>query len=175
MESKEEDVGVDNPFADALIMRNSGWIIGPNKEQYDKIFHSLSPIDGKISGEAAKGIMTRSGLSFEILGSIWRLSDLDRDGKLDADEFAVSMHLINSCLRGEKLPTELGIEVVPPSKRQLLGFNPIQDAQISPTNAQEISPTNAQTELGVAASSDTGYVHDGFPYSAFTGSEYSRF
>lgn len=45
------------------------------------------------------------------------MSDIDRDGMLDADEFALAMHLINIKLDGNDLPAELPDHLVPPSKR----------------------------------------------------------
>ena len=38
-------------------------------------------------------ILERSGLPVDTLRQVWNLSDIDRDGQLDSDEFAVAMHL----------------------------------------------------------------------------------
>jgi len=51
---------------------------------------------------------------------VWNLSDIDRDGALDADEFAVAMHLTRECTAGRSLPATLPADVCPPSKRHLL-------------------------------------------------------
>ncbi len=40
-----------------------------------------------------------------------------QDGMLDADEFALAMHLMNIKLEGHDLPSELPNHLVPPSKR----------------------------------------------------------
>lgn len=45
--------------------------------------------------------MIKSKLPNNVLGKVWKLSDVDKDGLLDADEFALSMHLINIKLDGE--------------------------------------------------------------------------
>ena len=45
--------------------------------------------------------MIKSKLPNNVLGKIWKLSDVDKDGMLDADEFALAMHLINIKLDGE--------------------------------------------------------------------------
>ena len=66
---------------------------------------------------AAKGEMVKSKLPNSVLGKVWKLSDLDKDGMLDIDEFALSMHLINVKLDGHDLPSELPDHLVPPSKR----------------------------------------------------------
>ncbi|EEC14087.1 hypothetical protein IscW_ISCW021582, partial [Ixodes scapularis] len=80
-------------------------------------FGALSPVDGKISGASAKAEMVKSKLPNSVLGKVWKLSDLDKDGMLDADEFALAMHLINVKVAGHDLPTELPEHLLPPSKR----------------------------------------------------------
>lgn len=65
----------------------------------------------------AKSEMVKSKLQNTVLSKIWKLSDVDKDGKLDSDEFALAMHLINIKLDGNDLPTELPDHLVPPSKR----------------------------------------------------------
>lgn len=46
--------------------------------------------------------MIKSKLPNNVLGKVWKLSDVDKDGLLDADEFALAMHLINIKLDGER-------------------------------------------------------------------------
>merc|ERR1719273_3058231 len=74
-------------------------------------------IDGKVTGAAAKTEMVKSKLPNNVLGKIWKLSDVDKDGMLDADEFSLAMHLMNVKLDGNDLPTELPAHLVPPNKR----------------------------------------------------------
>ena len=45
--------------------------------------------------------MIKSKLPNNVLGKIWKLADVDKDGMLDSDEFALAMHLINVKLDGE--------------------------------------------------------------------------
>jgi len=61
--------------------------------------------------------MIKSKLPNSVLGKVWKLSDIDHDGMLDIDEFALSMHLINIKLDGHDLPADLPEHLVPPSKR----------------------------------------------------------
>ena len=68
---------------------------------------------------AAKSEMVKSKLPNSVLGKIWKLSDIDKDGFLDSDEFALAMHLINVKLEGYDLPAELPDHLVPPSKRDV--------------------------------------------------------
>jgi hypothetical protein len=67
---------------------------------------------------AAKSEMIKSKLPNSVLGKIWKLSDIDKDGMMDADEFALAMHLINVKLDGHELPLELPPHLIPPSKRE---------------------------------------------------------
>ncbi|GIY29902.1 EH domain-containing protein 1 [Caerostris extrusa] len=90
---------------------------GQERYKYDDIFQSLNPVDGKISGANAKMEMVKSKLPNTVLGKVWKLSDLDKDGMLDSDEFALAMHLINIKLSGHDLPMELPEHLVPPSKK----------------------------------------------------------
>ena len=47
------------------------------------------------------GEMIKSKLPNNVLGKIWKMADVDKDGLLDADEFALAMHLINIKVDGE--------------------------------------------------------------------------
>lgn len=51
---------------------------------------------------------------------IWKLSDIDKDGCLDKDEFALCSYLIEIHLNGTELPDTLPPGLVPPSKRDLV-------------------------------------------------------
>lgn len=66
---------------------------------------------------AAKTEMVKSKLPNSVLGKIWKLSDIDKDGLLDEEEFALAMHLIRVKTDGHDLPAELPPHLVPPSKR----------------------------------------------------------
>lgn len=119
------------------------WIVGKDRYKSDSIFDSLNPIDGKVTGAgmcsialkslslwlrklkflfylsiiAAKSEMVKSKLPNSVLGKVWKLADVDKDGMLDSDEFALAMHLINIKLDGHDIPAELPPHLVPPSKR----------------------------------------------------------
>lgn len=95
------------------------WIVSKDRFKTDEVFNSLNPIDGKITGAAAKAQMVKTKLPNSVLGKIWKLSDTDKDGMLDADEFALAMHLINVKLEGHDIPLELPEHLIPPSKRGL--------------------------------------------------------
>lgn len=61
--------------------------------------------------------MIKSKLPNSVLAKIWRLSDVDDDGFLDEDEFALAMYLIKLKVDGHDLPQQLPEHLVPPSKR----------------------------------------------------------
>lgn len=93
------------------------WVVGRDKPTYDEIFYTLSPINGKVTGAAAKKEMLKSKLPNTVLGKIWKLADVDKDGLLDDEEFALANHLIKVKLEGHELPASLPEHLVPPSKR----------------------------------------------------------
>lgn len=95
------------------------WVVGRDKPTYDEIFYTLSPINGKVTGAAAKKEMIKSKLPNTVLGKIWKLADVDKDGLLDDEEFALANHLIKVKLEGHELPPELPSHLVPPSKRRM--------------------------------------------------------
>ncbi|KAG8438094.1 hypothetical protein GDO86_008688 [Hymenochirus boettgeri] len=94
------------------------WVVGKDKPTYDEIFYTLSPVNGKITGASAKKEMVKSKLPNTVLGKIWKLADVDRDGLLDDEEFALANHLIKVKLEGHELPAELPSHLIPPSKRR---------------------------------------------------------
>ncbi|XP_059838743.1 EH domain-containing protein 3 isoform X1 [Hypanus sabinus] len=95
------------------------WVVIRDKPSYDEIFYTLSPINGKITGANAKREMVKSKLPNTVLGKIWKLADIDKDGMLDDEEFALANHLIKVKLEGHELPSEIPWHLIPPSKRKL--------------------------------------------------------
>ncbi|XP_027258249.1 epidermal growth factor receptor substrate 15 isoform X3 [Cricetulus griseus] len=100
-----------------------------DKAKYDAIFDSLSPVDGFLSGDKVKPVLLNSKLPVEILGRVWELSDIDHDGKLDRDEFAVAMFLVYCALEKEPVPMSLPPALVPPSKRKTWVVTPVEKAK----------------------------------------------
>uniref|UniRef100_A0A8C6KAE7 EH-domain containing 3 n=1 Tax=Nothobranchius furzeri TaxID=105023 RepID=A0A8C6KAE7_NOTFU len=95
------------------------WVVARDKPAYDEIFYTLSPVNGKVTGANAKREMVKSKLPNTVLGKIWKLADIDKDGMLDDEEFALANHLIKVKLEGHELPSELPAHLVPPSKRKI--------------------------------------------------------
>lgn len=67
---------------------------------------------------AAKSELIKSKLPNSVLSKIWKLSDVDCDGFLDVEEFALAMHLINVKIDGNELPNILPEHLIPPSQRK---------------------------------------------------------
>ncbi|XP_048395435.2 epidermal growth factor receptor substrate 15 isoform X2 [Stegostoma tigrinum] len=88
------------------------------KAKYDIIFDSLNPVNGFLSGDKVKPVLLNSKLPVDVLGRVWDLSDTDRDGLLDRDEFAVAMYLVYRALEKEPVPFSLSPALIPPSKRK---------------------------------------------------------
>jgi len=93
------------------------WVVARERYKYDEAFDRLGPVNGKITGAIAKTELVKSRLPNAVLGKIWKLSDIDQDGQLDSDEFALAMYLVGIKLDGFDLPNELPPHLIPPSKR----------------------------------------------------------
>ncbi|XP_074858650.1 epidermal growth factor receptor substrate 15 [Carettochelys insculpta] len=92
------------------------------KAKYDAIFDSLNPVNGFLSGDKVKPVLLNSKLPVDVLGRVWELSDIDRDGMLDRDEFAVAMFLVYCALEKEPVPMSLPSALVPLSKRKTISI-----------------------------------------------------
>jgi len=126
----EEPGAAHNPFAgtgeekDAAVSGSQGWIVDSvMKASYDIKFHSLELNGGKASGMQVMSTMLQSGLQRDTLKAVWDLADIDRDGKMDHEEFALCLYLIDHVKKGLKLPPTLPVRMVPPGKRKLLEFS----------------------------------------------------
>ncbi|XP_039604900.1 intersectin-2-like isoform X1 [Polypterus senegalus] len=91
------------------------WAITPEERaKHDKQFDSLHPLSGFISGDQARKFFLQSGLPELVLADIWALADMNKDGKMDQQEFSIAMKLIKLKLQGQLLPSTL-----PPVMKQL--------------------------------------------------------
>jgi len=107
-----------NPFTDPQ------WEIKSDvKSGYDEIFMSLNPKNGKLSGPIARDTLMNTGIETTLLRRIWDLVDFEKDGVLDADEFALALHLTEMAKNGENIPDVLPLSWVPPSKRKYVRTN----------------------------------------------------
>ena len=140
------------------------WAISPQeKAQFDQIYATVDTANrGYITGEQAVVFFSNSRLPEEALAQIWDLADINSEGRLNRDEFAVAMYLIK--LQRTKrdgrdvLPQTLPPNLIPPTMRRQ-GTAPSQPTAPAFDNASNASaPKKASEDLfGLdALSSPTG-------------------
>uniref|UniRef100_A0A670ICB5 Intersectin 2 n=1 Tax=Podarcis muralis TaxID=64176 RepID=A0A670ICB5_PODMU len=100
-------------------------ITSEERMKYDKQFDSLKPVGGYVTGDQARTFFLQSGLPSPVLAEIWALSDLNKDGKMDQQEFSIAMKLIKLKLQGQPLPV-----VLPPTMKQPPAFSPLISARM---------------------------------------------
>nr|XP_008513524.1 PREDICTED: intersectin-2 isoform X5 [Equus przewalskii] len=99
-------------------------ITSEERTKHDKQFDNLKPSGGYITGDQARSFFLQSGLPAPVLAEIWALSDLNKDGKMDQQEFSIAMKLIKLKLQGQQLPV-----VLPPIMKQPPMFSPLISAR----------------------------------------------
>lgn len=113
------------------------WLITPQeKVHFDSIFNTVDSAKlGMITGDQAVAFFMNAQLPEEVLAQIWDLADIDADGQLTKDEFAVAMYLVRQQRSGqEPLPQTLPLALIPPSMRRP------GTAQMTPAVAQVPAP-----------------------------------
>uniref|UniRef100_A0A8B9G982 Intersectin 2 n=1 Tax=Amazona collaria TaxID=241587 RepID=A0A8B9G982_9PSIT len=116
-------------------------ITSEERAKHDKQFDSLKPTGGYITGDQARNFFMQSGLPASILAEIWTLSDLNKDGKMDQQEFSIAMKLIKLKLQGQQLPA-----VLPPVMKQIPVFSPLMSARFGMGSMPNLSmPTSVST------------------------------
>lgn len=97
----------------------SDWLISQQeKASYDNLFKGVDTMGrGFITGEQAVRFFSDSGLPEDVLAGIWDLADINSEGQLSRDEFAVAMYLIRQQRKGDQLPATLPPNLIPPSLR----------------------------------------------------------
>ncbi|GME40474.1 EPS15-like protein [Neofusicoccum parvum] len=98
------------------------WLITPQeKASYDNLFSKVDTQGrGFLTGEQAVVFFSDSGLPEEVLAAIWDLADVNSEGQLNREEFAVAMYLIRQQRPKpgvQYLPPSLPPALVPPSMR----------------------------------------------------------
>ena len=138
----------NNPF-DTMAIGKSQWIVTQTQKQdYDQRFYSLSLTNGKASGGQIKQIMLQSQLSNAVLGKIWQLSDIDKDGNMTDQEFALCCFLIDHVKKGNKLPDILPDDYIPPSYRAQIMKQRMQQNQQQSSQQQNSTNTTSTSSGG---------------------------
>lgn len=115
---------VGSPLARAAQGQAGGdWLITPpEKTKFDSIYDSIDKAKrGYITGEEAVPFLSQSNLNGDMLAQIWDLADINSEGHLNKDEFAIAMYLIRM-QRARRdgtniLPETLPPNLIPPSMR----------------------------------------------------------
>ncbi|XP_070767297.1 intersectin-2-like [Enoplosus armatus] len=102
-----------------MVTGPSDWAVPhASRLKYRQQFNSLDKqMTGYLTGQQVRGAMATTMLTQTQLASIWNLADVDKDGKLKAEEFILAMHLVDVAKIGQPLPLTLPAELVPPSRR----------------------------------------------------------
>ena len=97
------------------------WTMFPEeKKKYTSIFTATDADgDGYITGMEAASFFQRSGAKTDDLRLVWNLSDLDKDGNLNLEEFCIAMHLTVKIVKsGLPVPDVLPACLIPQSSSQ---------------------------------------------------------
>ena len=133
------------------------WLITPQeKSSYDRFFSEIDKSGrGLISGEQAVDFFQNSNLPEDTLASIWDLADINSEGHLNRDEFAVAMYLIRQqrAQNAQPLPAFLPPALIPPSMRRQQQAPPANQAFQPPSAVQ--APKSASEDLFGLDSSPT--------------------
>ena len=139
-----------------LQSQSSGdWAISQQeKTQFDNLFAKVDVDNrGFVTGDQAVGFFSNSKLPEEDLAQIWDLADINSEGQLNRDEFAVAMHLIRQQLgqknltRKTPLPQSLPANLVPPSMRRQPTAPPQSTAPTFENAANIAKPKSAADDL----------------------------
>jgi len=118
---KQEDFE-SNPFGPSQDNKDHYWALQDSADRLASSFEALGPEGGYLSTGKARNVLVKTGLEKDNLRQIWNLSDMDKDGLFDLDEYVVAMFLCDAVIqKGRPIPVELPASVVPPSKRHLVG------------------------------------------------------
>ena len=146
--SSPQRVGFQQPMG-----TGDQWLVtGQDKAQFDSIFATVDTQNrGFVTGDQAVTFFSNSRLPEEALAQIWDLADINSEGQLNRDEFAVAMYLIrqqrSKTTGRDVLPQSLPSKLIPPSMRR----QPVAPQQpTAPTfdNAANITaPKSASEDL----------------------------
>ncbi|KAM5253935.1 intersectin-2 isoform 4-T6 [Hipposideros larvatus] len=121
-------------------------ITSEERTKHDKQFDNLKPSGGYITGDQARAFFLQSGLPAPVLAEIWALSDLNKDGKMDQQEFSIAMKLIKLKLQGQQLPV-----VLPPIMKQPPMFSPLISARFGMGSMPNLSMPQPLPPVGPIA------------------------
>uniref|UniRef100_A0A7S4JNC5 Calmodulin n=1 Tax=Odontella aurita TaxID=265563 RepID=A0A7S4JNC5_9STRA len=117
----KKDTHAANPFGAGADDEDNYWALADSADRLRDSFEALGPEGGFLSPQTARDVLVKTGLGKDELRKIWNLSDIDRDGYFDHEEYVVAMFLCDAVIqKGRPIPESLPPSVVPPSKRVLV-------------------------------------------------------
>ncbi|KAK6502989.1 hypothetical protein TWF481_008025 [Arthrobotrys musiformis] len=131
------------------------WVItAVEKQKFDNHFTEVDAGNkGFITGEEAVPFFSGSKLPEDALAQIWDLADIEKNGSLTRDEFAIAMYLIRQertrGTNGKGLPDTLPLNLIPPNLRPPLAFNnqaPPKPPGSSPFDAPAVEPPKSNLD-----------------------------
>ncbi|GFS57212.1 epidermal growth factor receptor substrate 15-like 1 [Trichonephila clavipes] len=119
-----------------IISRGSQWIVNAvDKAKFDEMFHTLdTDKDGFVTGLDVKDTFLKSGLPQTVLAHIWNLCDIKQNGKLNSEQFALAMYLVQQKIQGIEVPATLYSEMIPPTLRPKPSSDISQDVPLPITS-----------------------------------------
>ncbi|KAF9069265.1 hypothetical protein BDP27DRAFT_1447851 [Rhodocollybia butyracea] len=127
-------------------------VTAADKASFDGYFDTLDTAKlGYIEGEVAVPFMLQSKLPGDVLARVWELADLNDDGRLTRDSFAVAMHLIRKKRGGGDIPPSLPPSLIPPSMRHIntgVSSSPFSPSLFALPSASQ-HPFTAESDLRV--------------------------
>jgi len=127
-EQRPEAAGGSNPFDNPETSIQLNQMQPESRAKYEEDFANLQLQHSEMSGQPttclAGGLVAPHfqkkfpAVQREMLAKIWNLSDIDKDGSLDVDEFCIGMHLCAYLAANgvNVLPTTLPLTLVPAHK-----------------------------------------------------------
>ncbi|KAI7850974.1 hypothetical protein BDC45DRAFT_230145 [Circinella umbellata] len=78
-----------------------------DQNKYQSLFNQASPNSPFMSADAARNLLSRSGLDDTTLAKIWDLSNVTQEPQLTLPEFTVAMYLTSMRMAGRDIPSAL--------------------------------------------------------------------
>uniref|UniRef100_A0A1B6FIV6 Epidermal growth factor receptor substrate 15-like 1 n=1 Tax=Cuerna arida TaxID=1464854 RepID=A0A1B6FIV6_9HEMI len=123
------------------------WVVtAEERARYDVLFHQTDvDKDGYVSGHEIRDVFLQSGVPQGVLAQIWGLCDMKQTGKLNGEQFALAMWLINQKLKGKEPPPALTPEMIPPSVRSK-GPETVENNNTTPYSNPELDMISKDIE-----------------------------
>ncbi|ODN96331.1 hypothetical protein I350_08357 [Cryptococcus amylolentus CBS 6273] len=145
-----------------------------DRAKFTRLFAGAGPANGLLSGDKARDMFVKSGLSYEKLGKIWQVfAVLYNRGSLDLTDWIIGMHLIQSAMADPNLNLPL---TLPPGAYEAAsgGRSAPPVAPVSPLRGNTASPVRPQYTGGIAPLQQQGTGGSArAPQRQMTGSTFS--